>query len=108
MCDFGTRGLRADYYSIENPSASGTVKMNDKNSTRAGRSIENTDDRKNPVPVDPGENSPHGRRMPHYRDDILEDEENAALDHVQVSGIGDIAEDSVVPDPVRPTKRTSK
>ena len=27
----------------------------DKNSTRAGRSIDNLDDRKNPTPVDPGE-----------------------------------------------------
>jgi hypothetical protein len=35
------------------------------NSTRAGRSIDNLD-RKNPVPVDPGQGSPHGRRMPHY------------------------------------------
>jgi hypothetical protein len=72
--------------------------MNDKNSTRAGRSIDNLDDRKNPTPVDPGARSPHGRKMPHYRDDILEEEENAALDHVQVSGIGDVAEDGhIVP-----------
>lgn len=37
-----------------------------KNSTRAGRSIDNLDDRRNAVPTDPGQGSPHGRRMPHY------------------------------------------
>jgi hypothetical protein len=67
--------------------------MNDRNSTRAGRGIDNLDDRKNPTPVDPGAGSPHGRKTPQYRDEILKDEENAALDHMQVSGIGDIAED---------------
>jgi hypothetical protein len=66
--------------------------MNDRNSTRAGRTIDNLDDRKNAVPTDPGQGTPHGRRMPHYRDEILEDEEKAALDHVQVSGIGDVVE----------------
>jgi hypothetical protein len=66
---------------------------NDKNSTRAGRSIDNLDDRKNPSPTDPGQSSPHGRRMPHYSDEILEDEENTALDHAQVNVTGDIAED---------------
>jgi hypothetical protein len=66
---------------------------NDKNSTRAGRSIDNLDDRRNPSPTDPGQGSPHGRRMPHYSDEILEDEENTALDHAQVSAVGDIAED---------------
>ena len=68
------------------------MNRNDKNSTRAGRSIDNLDDRKNAAPTDPGQGRPHGRRMPHYSDDILENEENAALDHVQVSAAGDIAE----------------
>jgi len=40
-----------------------------KNSTRAGRSIDNLDDRRNAVPTDPGQGSPHGRRMPHYNDE---------------------------------------
>jgi hypothetical protein len=81
---------------------------NSKNSTRAGRSIDNLDDRKNPVPTDPGQGSPHGRRMPHYSDEILEAEEDAALDHVQVSAVGDIAEDgeTVVTDD--PQKHASK
>ena len=41
----------------------------EKNSTRAGRSIDNLDDRRNAVPTDPGRDSPHGRRMPHYEDE---------------------------------------
>jgi len=41
-----------------------------KNSTRAGRSIDNLDDRRNAVPKDPGHGSPHGRRMPHYDKEI--------------------------------------
>ena len=65
----------------------------DKNATRAGRTIDNLDDRKNDLPIDPGAGSSHGRKMPHYRDEILEKEETAALDHVQVSGIGDVAQD---------------
>lgn len=68
------------------------------NATRAGRSIENLDDRKNAVAVDPGQGSPHGRRTPRAKDDILIDEEKAALDHVQVSGVGDIAEDGEIVD----------
>jgi hypothetical protein len=66
-----------------------------KNSTRAGRSIDNLDDRKNRK-ANPGEGDPHGDREPDYEDDILEDEEKAALDHVQISGVGDIAEDGEV------------
>jgi hypothetical protein len=62
------------------------------NSTRAGRSIENLDDRKNAVATDPGSGTTHGRAMPRYKDDILIEEETAALDHVQVSNIGDIGE----------------
>jgi hypothetical protein len=82
--------------------------MNDKNSTRAGRSIDNLDDRKNPVPTDPGQASPHGRRMPHYSDEILEDEEKSALDHVQVSAVGDIAEDGEAVETDDPQKGTAK
>jgi len=41
-----------------------------KNSTRAGRSIDNLDDRRNAVPTDPGHGSPHGRRMPQYDEEI--------------------------------------
>ena len=69
---------------------------NDKNSTRAGRSIDNLDDRKDPASTAPGQGSPHGRQMPRYSREILEGEENAALDHVQVSAIGDIAEDGEI------------
>jgi hypothetical protein len=72
------------------------MSQNDKNSTRAGRSIDNLDDRKNPVPTDPGQGSPHGRETPRYSQEILETEENAALDHVQVSAIGDVAEDGEI------------
>jgi hypothetical protein len=68
----------------------------DKNSTRAGRSIDNLDDRKNAVPTDPGQGSRHGRRMPRYSNEILEGEEDAALDHVQVSAVGDIAGDGEI------------
>ena len=64
----------------------------EKNSTRAGRSIENLDKPKNTA-IDPGRGSPHGRKMPHYKDDVVAKEGKDALDHVQVSGIGDIAED---------------
>jgi len=82
--------------------------MDDKNSTRAGRSIDNLDDRKNPVPTDPGEGTPHGRKMPQYRDEILEEEEKAALDHVQVSGIGDVAEDGKIVETKQPVQPASK
>jgi hypothetical protein len=44
--------------------------MDNDNSTRAGRSIDNLDDRRNAVPTDPGHGSPHGRRMPHYDKEI--------------------------------------
>jgi hypothetical protein len=81
---------------------------NDKNSTRAGRSIANLDDRKNPAPTDPGQGSPHGRRMPHYSDEAREAEENAALDHVQVSAIGDIAEDGEIVGTDDPQKHSRK
>jgi hypothetical protein len=62
------------------------------NSTRAGRSIENLDKPKNTA-IDPGQGSPHGRKMPRYKDDIVVEEAKDALDHVQVSGIGDMTED---------------
>jgi hypothetical protein len=84
------------------------MNRNDKNSTRAGRSIDNLDDRKNPIPTDPGQGSPHGRKMPHYSDELLEDEENAALDHVQVSAVGDIAEDGETVVTGGPQKRPPK
>jgi hypothetical protein len=64
----------------------------DLNSTRAGRSIENLDDRKGRK-ANPGDVDPTGKPEPDYSDDILEYEENAALDHVQISGVGDIAAD---------------
>ncbi len=64
----------------------------DLNSTRAGRSIENLDRPKHTA-IDPGDGSPHGRKTPRYKDDIVITETKDALDHVQVSGIGDIAED---------------
>jgi hypothetical protein len=67
-----------------------------KNSTRAGRSIDNLDDRKNAVTTDPGQGSRHGRETPRYKDEILEDEEKAALDHVQVSGVGDVSQDGTI------------
>jgi hypothetical protein len=79
------------------------MRANDKNSTRARRSIANLDDRKNAA-SDPGSGDPHGRRMPHYKNDLLEDEEEAALDHVQVSGIGDVAEDGKVSTNDHPAK----
>jgi hypothetical protein len=82
--------------------------MDDKNSTRAGRSIDNLDDRKNRVATDPGEGTPHGRKMPRYRDEILEEEEKAALDHVQVSGIGDVAEDGKIVETKQPARPASK
>ncbi len=63
-----------------------------KNSTRAGRSIDNLDDRKGRK-ENPGDGDPTGNPEPDYSDDILQYEENAALDHVQVSDTGDIAED---------------
>jgi hypothetical protein len=44
--------------------------MDNDNSTRAGRSIDNLDDRRNAVPTDPGQGSPHGRRTPHYDKEI--------------------------------------
>jgi len=62
------------------------------NSTRAGRSIENLDKPKNTA-IDPGQGNPHGRKMPRYKDDIVVTEAKDALDHVQVSGIGDMTED---------------
>jgi hypothetical protein len=84
------------------------MNRNDKNATRAGRSIDNLDDRKNSVPTDPGQGSPHGRRMPHYSDEILEDEKNAALDHVQVSAVGDVAENGKIVATGDPQKRPRK
>ena len=60
-----------------------------RNSTRAGRSIENLDDRRNAVAINPGENSRHGRRTPRYEDEVLEEAEKAAHDLVQVRGAGD-------------------
>ena len=69
--------------------------LDDKNSTRAGRSIDYLDDRKDQN-ANPGDRDPHGNREPDYKDDILETEEKAALDHIQVSGGGDIAEDGEV------------
>ncbi len=75
-----------------------------KNATRAGRTIDNLDDRKDPK-TNPGDRDPTGNEEPDYEDDILEDEEKAALDHVQVSGTGDIAEDGeVVGDEAAPVK----
>jgi hypothetical protein len=62
------------------------------NSTRAGRSIENLDKPKNTA-IDPGQGDAHGRKMPRYKDDIVIKEAKDALDHVQVSGIGDMTED---------------
>ena len=44
--------------------------MDNANSTRAGRSIDNLDDRRNAVPTDPGHGSPHGRKMPQYDTEI--------------------------------------
>jgi hypothetical protein len=76
---------------------------NDKNSTRAGRSIENLDNPKN-TPIDPGSGSAHGRRMPDYKNDIIVREQTAALDHVQVSAIGDQVENGVIV-PDRSTKK---
>jgi hypothetical protein len=79
-----------------------------KNSTRAGRSIDNLDDRKNAVATDPGQGSRHGRRTPRYKDDVLAEEQKAALDHVQVSGTGDVSEDGrIVRDDARPLKPRS-
>ena len=66
--------------------------LDDRNSTRAGRSIDNLDDRKDSK-TNPGNRDPHGNREPDYKNDILETEENAALDHIQVSAAGDVAED---------------
>jgi hypothetical protein len=62
------------------------------NSTRAGRSIENLDKPKNTA-IDPGQGDAHGRKMPRYQDDVVVEEAKDALDHVQVSGIGDMTED---------------
>jgi hypothetical protein len=62
------------------------------NSTRAGRSIENLDRPKNTA-IDPGQGDAHGRKMPRYKDDAVIKEAKDALDHVQVSGIGDMTED---------------
>ena len=62
------------------------------NSTRAGRSIENLDKPKH-TSIDPGSGTAHGRKVPRYEDDVVAQEGKDALVHVQVSGIGDIAED---------------
>ncbi len=62
------------------------------NSTRAGRSIENLDKPKNTA-IDPGQGDAHGRKMPRFQDDVIAKEAKDALDHVQVSGIGDMTED---------------
>ena len=62
----------------------------ERNSSRAGRSIDNLDDRRLGT-ADPGAGDPHGNRMPDYKTDILQDEQNAALDRVPVSGIADVA-----------------
>jgi hypothetical protein len=61
------------------------------NATRAGRTIDNLDDRGSPT-ANPGDKDKTGNEMPDFEDDILETEEKAALDHVQVSGIADVAE----------------
>jgi hypothetical protein len=53
------------------------------NSTRAGRSIENLDDRKNAVATDPGHGSRHGRRTPRYKDEAMIAAEKAARDRMQ-------------------------
>lgn len=73
------------------------------NSTRAGRSIENLDRPRNTA-IDPGQGDAHGRKMPRYQDDIVVTETKDALDHVQVSGIGDMTEDG---GEVRPRKTGS-
>jgi hypothetical protein len=62
------------------------------NSTRAGRSIDNLDKPKHTA-IDPGSGTSHGRKTPRYADEVVAKEGKDALDHVQVSGIGDIAED---------------
>lgn len=77
--------------------------QNDRNSTRAGRSIGNLDDRKSGS-TDPGSGSPHGRKTPDYENDIRVGEQTAALDHIQVSGIGDVTEDGRI----KPTASTPK
>ncbi len=76
------------------------------NSTRAGRSIENLDRPKNTA-IDPGQGNPHGRKMPHYKDDIVVKEATDALDHVQVSGIGDMTEDGQEVQTVKKRKDSS-
>jgi hypothetical protein len=65
------------------------------NATRSGRTIENLDDRGKGA-ANPGNKDPHGRKMPHDADNIIEDEANAALEHVQTSGIADVDQDGTV------------
>ena len=80
---------------------------NDKNSTRTGRSIENLDNPKN-TPIDPGSGSAHGRRTPEYKDDIIVQEQKAALDHVQVSALGDQLENGTIVSDHSTKKRPAK
>lgn len=69
--------------------------IENKDANRTGRAIENLDDRRDPN-TNPGDRDRHGNRMPDHNKDILETEEEAALDHVQVSGTGDVAEDGEI------------
>jgi hypothetical protein len=64
------------------------------NSTRAGRSIDNLDDRGSGTTGAGGEKT--GNEMPSEKDEVLEEQETEALDHVQVSAIGDVAEDGEI------------
>jgi hypothetical protein len=65
------------------------------NATRSGRTIENLDDRGKGT-ANPGNEDSHGRKMPRYADDVIEDEANAALQHVQTSGIDDVDQGGAV------------
>jgi hypothetical protein len=82
-----------------------TMEPKNLNSTRAGRSIVNLDDRRRAT-TNPGNDDKTGNEMPHYEDEILEEQETAALDHVQVSAIADEAEDgeTSVDESVRPAR----
>ncbi len=71
------------------------MKTKNPNADRSGRTIENLDDRKNPA-ANPGAKDPHGRKMPDYADDIVQNEANAALKHVQTSGIADVDQDGTI------------
>jgi hypothetical protein len=65
------------------------------NATRSGRTIESLDDRGKGT-ANPGNKDRDGRKMPHYKDDVVEDQANAALKHVQTSGIADVDQDGTV------------